>query len=264
MDEHLNMSDESEAKRLKQTGEDEAMVDSEILASGIADDHGLLGGELDQAGGIGLDQTATVPAAAKPKKKKAAPKPKDKDASAKPEKKETAVTKGGDKDKEFEVPLAAINKILKASLPEGAICSKDAKSAFSKAAGIFVLYITACANDMAKGHKRQTINAQDIMNALTELGYSSFLPHLDATLEKMKQEAASRKSQKDTAVKKGELVVERKAETDASADLAADLEAVGEDVDATVAVAAAAEAEMPADVLDSVVDTEEGAAEVSS
>jgi len=105
--------------------------------------------------------------------------------------------KGTEKDKEFEVPLAAINKILKAALPEGAVCTKDAKSAFSKAAGIFVLYITACANDMAKTNKRQTINAQDITNALTELGYSSFLPHLEATMEKMKADAAARKSSKD-------------------------------------------------------------------
>ena len=107
---------------------------------------------------------------------------------------ENVSIKGTEKDKEFEVPLSAINKILKAALPEGAVCTKDAKSAFSKAAGIFVLYITACANDIAKSSKRQTITAQDITTALNELGYSSFLPHLEATLEKMKLDSANRKS----------------------------------------------------------------------
>jgi len=244
MDDHLNLSDDSEAKRLKQSGEEEAMVDSEILASGIADDHGLLGTDasiMDQgAGALSLgatDATATAAAAAKPKKKKTAPKPnKEKDATGKSEKKDAAAAKGGDKDKEFEVPLAAINKILKASLPEGAVCTKDAKSAFSKAAGIFVLYITACANDMAKGHKRQTINAQDIMSALTELGYSSFLPHLDATLEKMKMEAASRKSQKDATKK------EKKPEEEAT-------HVGGEEIDAAVQAAVADESTAVEDVV---------------
>lgn len=117
---------------------------------------------------------------------------------SKPEQaKETAgpsSVKASEKDKEFEVPLATINKILKAALPDGATCTKDAKSAFSKAAGIFVLYITACANDLAKTNKRSTITAQDIKVALNELGYGSYLPHLEATLEKMKSESAARKT----------------------------------------------------------------------
>lgn len=133
------------------------------------------------------------PPEVKPKKKRAPPKPKEEKKEAKAETKP-----------EFELPLTAVNKILKASLPEGAIATKDAKSAFSKAAGIFVLYITSCANDMAKGQKRQTITAQDIIAALNELGYSAFLPHIEATLAKMKIEAAARKSQRDLQKKKPE------------------------------------------------------------
>lgn len=98
--------------------------------------------------------------------------------------------------KEFEVPLVAINKILKAALPDGANCTKDAKTAFSKAAGIFILYITACANELAKTGKRSTINSQDVMTALTELGYASFIPHLESTLEKMRVESIARKVHK--------------------------------------------------------------------
>jgi len=122
---------------------------------------------------------------------------KKKSKTSKEEGDAAGTSKAGEKDKEFEVPLTAINKILKAALPDGAVCTKDAKSAFSKAAGIFVLYVTACANDLAKSNKRQTITAPDIMSALTELGYGSFIPHLEATLEKMKVEAAARKSLKE-------------------------------------------------------------------
>jgi histone H3/H4 len=103
---------------------------------------------------------------------------------------------------DFEVPASAIAKILKVALPEGAVCTKDARSAFSKAAGIFVLYITSCANDLARASKRSTINSQDIMTSLQELGYASFIPHLEATLEKMKHESEVRKAQKSLPAEK--------------------------------------------------------------
>jgi DNA polymerase epsilon subunit 3 len=214
----------SSSKRLKVENSDESV---DILGSAIAEEQvqfdGIVGDDEDKFNAELIQSSADIPvtdssakddnnkteekvgtgataeagaaggeaasAAAKAKKKKL--------KATKDQEEVVASAKGSEKDKEFEVPLAAINKILKASLPEGAVCTKDAKSAFSKAAGIFVLYITSCANDMAKSNKRHTITAQDITNALSELGYASFTPHLEATLEKMKVEAAARKSQKE-------------------------------------------------------------------
>jgi DNA polymerase epsilon subunit 3 len=45
--------------------------------------------------------------------------------------------------KAFELPQASINRITKAKLPPGVSVTKDARYAISKAAGIFVLYVTA-------------------------------------------------------------------------------------------------------------------------
>jgi histone H3/H4 len=67
---------------------------------------------------------------------------------------------------EFEPPMACIRRMLKTSLPANTNVGKDACSAFSRACGIFIVYLTACANDFARESKRQTITANDILAAV--------------------------------------------------------------------------------------------------
>ena len=67
---------------------------------------------------------------------------------------------------EFEPPQASIKRLLKNTLPANAIISKDALSAITRACGIFIIYITACANDCARESKRTTISANDILAAI--------------------------------------------------------------------------------------------------
>jgi hypothetical protein len=49
----------------------------------------------------------------------------------------------GESQLDFELPLTAVVRILKRKLPEGVAVSKEAKVAFAKSAGMFILYITA-------------------------------------------------------------------------------------------------------------------------
>ena len=44
--------------------------------------------------------------------------------------------------------------------------TKEARAAFTRAAGVFIFYLTHCAADFSKEGKRQTIYASDIKNAL--------------------------------------------------------------------------------------------------
>ena len=46
--------------------------------------------------------------------------------------------------------------------PDNIQVTKEAKQAFAKAAGIFIVYLTTCANDICKDKKKQTVTAQDI------------------------------------------------------------------------------------------------------
>jgi len=70
---------------------------------------------------------------------------------------------------DFEPPLSVVNRVLKESLPVNVLLTRDARSAFARAAGIFICYVTHCANDIANSSKRSTISAADVLNALKEL-----------------------------------------------------------------------------------------------
>ena len=78
----------------------------------------------------------------------------------------TGSTNSGSASAEFEPPLACVRRLLKNTLPSNTNVGKDASAAFSRACGIFVIYITACANDFARESKRQTITATDILAAV--------------------------------------------------------------------------------------------------
>ena len=76
---------------------------------------------------------------------------------------------------EFEPPLACIRRILKSSLPASTNVGKDASAAFARATGIFIIYLTACANDFARTSKRQTITANDVLAAIKVRAYGSVI-----------------------------------------------------------------------------------------
>jgi histone H3/H4 len=67
---------------------------------------------------------------------------------------------------EFEPPLACIRRLLKNALPKSTNVSKDSAAAITRACGIFVFYLTSCANDLAREGRRTTIGAKDVLGAL--------------------------------------------------------------------------------------------------
>jgi histone H3/H4 len=79
---------------------------------------------------------------------------------------EETANKGPPSAIEFEPPLACVRRILKNSLPSSTNVGKDASAAFARASGIFIIYVTACANDFARENRRQTITANDVLAAI--------------------------------------------------------------------------------------------------
>jgi DNA polymerase epsilon subunit 3 len=111
-------------------------------------------------------------------------------ASNKPDNLPTAV--------EFEPPLACVRRILKNTLPSSTNVGKDASQAFARATGIFIIYLTSCANDFARENKRQTITANDVLAATKELDFEDFLPEMTSFLDNYR---AMEKSKKDAKAK---------------------------------------------------------------
>ena len=99
----------------------------------------------------------------------------------KPSKESSAI--GGSKTPEFEPPQACVSRIIKNVLPENIQITKDARAAFTRAAGIFIFYLTHCANDFSKEKKRQTIYTEDVLNALKELDFGEFQAPLEEFLK---------------------------------------------------------------------------------
>jgi len=108
-----------------------------------------------------------------------------------------------ERPEDLNLPNSVIAKIIKDALPDGVNVSKDARLAISKAASVFVLYSTSCANNFATQNKRKMISAQDVFEAMKEMEFEQFIEPLQRNLEayrkglKGKKDATAEKRKKD-------------------------------------------------------------------
>lgn len=95
---------------------------------------------------------------------------------------------------EVDLPKALLKRLIKAKLQEtdkvhggdgtrDFQINKDALLAFAEAGKLFIHYLTATANDICKDAKRQTISADDILAALTDLEFHEFIEPLKQSLD---------------------------------------------------------------------------------
>ncbi len=112
-------------------------------------------------------------------------------------------------------------------------------AAFTRSAGIFILYLTSCANDFARENKRTTVSTADILAAVRELDFDVFTEKLEDFLAKLRAAETSKKA--STVTKKGaSKVVNDEEAGDGDVDVDGDGDGDGEggasaDVDAEVA-----------------------------
>eukprot|EP00536_Pseudo-nitzschia_multiseries_P004307 jgi/Psemu1/323416/estExt_fgenesh1_pg.C_710002 len=108
----------------------------------------------------------------------------------------TTKTGGPPSAVEFEPPVACVRRILKKTLPSSSNVGKDAVAAFARASGIFIIYLTACANDFARENRRQTITANDVLAAIKELEFDEFAPELVTFLGRYRELEKTKKDAK--------------------------------------------------------------------
>ncbi|XP_003385014.1 PREDICTED: DNA polymerase epsilon subunit 3-like [Amphimedon queenslandica] len=97
---------------------------------------------------------------------------------------------------DINFPASSVARIIKEALPEGVNVSKEAKAAIGRAASIFVLYATSCANNYTSKAKRKTIIPSDIFSAAEDMEFQEFVPEMKESLEAFKK---SQKEKKDAA-----------------------------------------------------------------
>ena len=82
---------------------------------------------------------------------------------------EEEFAKDEEKETVYELPRTTIQKIVKSGIPEGISLSSESKNGFSKASVVFIMYLTAKANEIAEKRKKSTISADDVLLAVYSL-----------------------------------------------------------------------------------------------
>ncbi|CAG9824869.1 unnamed protein product [Phaedon cochleariae] len=106
-----------------------------------------------------------------------------------------------EKLEDLNLPNASVHKIIKEALPDSVNIGKDARSALSRAASVFVLYVTSQASNEAQKVNRKTLVGKDVIKALEELEFENFIEPLEEALKDFKDSKAKKPS---TKTKKGE------------------------------------------------------------
>ena len=110
--------------------------------------------------------------------------------------------------------MAVVARLMKAALPDHASVGKDAKTMISRASGLFVLYITNRASEIAQENRRQTINTDDIKEALRNLNFEDFIAGVEESVAAFQEEEEKKNSKTQRRRKEREDRKEEEEEED--------------------------------------------------
>ncbi|KAK9152395.1 hypothetical protein Syun_010704 [Stephania yunnanensis] len=85
------------------------------------------------------------------------------------------------------LPIANVSRIMKKALPANAKISKDAKETVQECVSEFISFITGEASDKCQREKRKTINGDDLLWAMTTLGFEEYVEPLKMYLQKFRE-----------------------------------------------------------------------------
>ncbi|KAF4562917.1 hypothetical protein EYR40_007370 [Pleurotus pulmonarius] len=85
------------------------------------------------------------------------------------------------------LPIANVSRIMKASVPPTAKIAKDAKECVQECVSEFISFITNEAAEKCQLEKRKTIAGEDILYAMSTLGFDNYAETLKIHLAKLRQ-----------------------------------------------------------------------------
>merc|ERR1712095_260760 len=115
-----------------------------------------------------------------------------------------------ERPEDLNLPNAVVSRIIKEALPPNVKVSKEAQAAVAKAASVFVLYATSCANNVALKSNRKTIHGNDVVRAMEDMEFDKFIKPLENSLGSWKDSQQKKKDEakQKLAAKKVETVDE--------------------------------------------------------
>ncbi|KAI4304168.1 hypothetical protein MLD38_039718 [Melastoma candidum] len=91
------------------------------------------------------------------------------------------------KEQDKFLPIANVSRIMKKALPANAKISKEAKETVQECVSEFISFITGEASDKCQREKRKTINGDDLLWAMTTLGFENYVGSLKVYLNKYRE-----------------------------------------------------------------------------
>lgn len=95
------------------------------------------------------------------------------------------------------LPIANVARLMKSTLPPTAKVSKDAKECMQECVSEFISFITSEASDKCLREKRKTINGEDVLYSLHDLGFENYAEVLKIYLAKYREQQALRQERGD-------------------------------------------------------------------
>ncbi|GAA5930940.1 hypothetical protein JCM3775_000758 [Rhodotorula graminis] len=95
------------------------------------------------------------------------------------------------KEQDRYLPIANVGRIMKKCLPETTKVSKDAKECVQECTSEFISFITSEAAERCAVEKRKTINGEDILFAMSTLGFEMYAEVMKIYLAKYREHQRS-------------------------------------------------------------------------
>ncbi|KAF2869316.1 histone-fold-containing protein [Massariosphaeria phaeospora] len=83
--------------------------------------------------------------------------------------------------------FAPVARIMKMALPENAKIAKEAKECMQECVSEFISFITSEASEKCSQEKRKTVNGEDILFAMTSLGFENYAEALKIYLSRYRE-----------------------------------------------------------------------------
>jgi nuclear transcription Y subunit beta len=99
------------------------------------------------------------------------------------------------KEQDKWLPIANVARIMKTALPENAKISKEAKECIQECVSEFISFITSEAAEKCRQEKRKTVNGEDILFAMTSLGFENYAEALKIYLARYRESQATSSGQ---------------------------------------------------------------------
>lgn len=87
-------------------------------------------------------------------------------------------------DQERFLPIANVARVMKRMIPSSGKIAKDAKECVQECVSEFISFITSEANDKCLSEKRKTISADDLLDAITNMGFDNYVAPLQLFLDR--------------------------------------------------------------------------------